>query len=201
MSKNNRYLNHERARVAAEAARLMVEQGMRDFGMAKRKAAARLGVSNEAALPRNAEIEQAMAEYQRLFQSDSQPRRLRVLRDTAREAMYFFRDFHPRLTGAVLRGTASDNTAVELHVFCESPEELEAFLSSRDIPFETLTKRYRYPDDEIEECLVYSFIADEIPIEVSVFHTSGRRRAPLCPVDGRPMRRASLAELQALSRD
>lgn len=201
MNKTNRHWTQERARVAAEAARLMVEQGMRDFGMAKRKAAARLGISNEAALPRNSEIEQAIAEHQRLFQSRSQPRRLQLLRETAIEAMHFFRAFHPRLTGAVLRGTAGENTAVELHVFTDSAEELAAFLHSREIPFETLSKRYRYPDDEVEECLVYSFIADEVTIELSIFHTSGRRRAPLCPVDGRPMRRATLAEVQALSDD
>ena len=56
-----------RRALAQEAARLMAEHGIHDFGTAKRKAAERLGVGTEAALPRNTEIEASLAEYQRLF--------------------------------------------------------------------------------------------------------------------------------------
>ena len=101
-----------RIRVAQEAARLMTEHGIRDFAQAKRKAAERMGVFDEQSMPKNAEIEDALREYQRLFQSDFQPDLLRERRETAVEAMKFFSAFDPRLVGAVLEGTADEHTAV-----------------------------------------------------------------------------------------
>ena len=50
----------------------MAEHGIGDFLAAKRKAAERLGVEDGAAmLPKNSEIEAALAEYQRLFGGES----------------------------------------------------------------------------------------------------------------------------------
>ena len=46
-----------RARIAAAAARLMAEDGIDDFALAKRKAARQLGASDTESLPRNDEIE------------------------------------------------------------------------------------------------------------------------------------------------
>src|SRR3954469_14225593 len=56
-----------RRALAQEAARIMSEHGIRDFLTAKRKAAERFGVVDGSVLPRNTEIEDALAEYQRLF--------------------------------------------------------------------------------------------------------------------------------------
>ena len=39
---------------------------------------------------------------------------------------------------------------------------------------------------------------DEQPIEATVFPPEGIRQAPVSPVDGRPMRRASALEVEAL---
>ena len=48
---------HVRHQVAHEAARLMIEHGIRDYQLAKRKAAERLRVGDTRDLPRNDEIE------------------------------------------------------------------------------------------------------------------------------------------------
>ena len=50
--------DNERARlvVAQEAARLIVDQGIRDYGLAKKKAAQRLGMSTRGSLPGNSEV-------------------------------------------------------------------------------------------------------------------------------------------------
>jgi len=45
---------------------------------------------------------------------------------------------------------------------------------------------------------VYSFVAGDIPIELTVFSENGIREAPASPLDGKPMRRASLQELENL---
>ena len=62
-----------RQQLAHEAARLMAEGGIRDYHQAKLKAAQRLGIHDDASLPRNREIEGALREYQRLFLGSDQP--------------------------------------------------------------------------------------------------------------------------------
>ena len=76
-----------RYRLAHEAARLIAESGIRDFHQAKLKAAQRLGIHDDASLPRNSEIEAALREYQRLFQGDAQLNALRQRRDAALRAL------------------------------------------------------------------------------------------------------------------
>ena len=60
-----------RRALAQEAARIMAEHGVDDYGFAKRKAAERLGVGEHAVLPKNSEVEAALVEYQRLFAAES----------------------------------------------------------------------------------------------------------------------------------
>ena len=95
-----------RHRLAHEAARLMAESGIRDYHQAKLKAAERLGIHDDASLPRNREIEDALREYQRLFQGDAQAAGLRQRREAALRALEFFARFDARLVGPVLDGTA-----------------------------------------------------------------------------------------------
>ena len=82
--------------LAQECARIMTEEGIQDFGTAKRKAALRLGIPDKAVLPDNTAVEQALIDRQRLFHADHQPLRLRGLRETALEAMHFLACFRPR---------------------------------------------------------------------------------------------------------
>ena len=91
--------NERRRRLAHEAARLMAEGGIRDYHQAKLKAADRLGIHDDASLPRNREIEDALREYQRLFQGDAQAAGLRQRREAALRALEFFADFDARLVG------------------------------------------------------------------------------------------------------
>jgi hypothetical protein len=187
-----------RRRIALEAARLMSEHGIRDFHLAKRKAAERLGAGEDIGLPKNSEIEDALREHQRLFQADEQPLRLRRLRETARDAMQFFMRFQPRLVGAVLEGTADRHSAVCLHLFSDTAEEVAAFLQEQGIPYEEQNRRLRMNHDAQREYPVLLFSADEVAIDLTVLPLDAIRQAPLDRVGERPMRRAALAALEEL---
>ena len=91
MTHRHRDAHRIRMLLAQECARIMVVEGIQDFRTAKRKAALRLAVTDKGAMPDNAEIEQALLDYQRLFHADRQAIRLRGLRETALEAMRFTR--------------------------------------------------------------------------------------------------------------
>jgi len=185
--------------LAQEAARLMIESGIRDFGLAKRKAAQQLRATDARQLPGNDEIERAMQEYQRLFRADSQPRHLHELRRVALRAMRFLAHFHPCLVGPVLRGTADQHSVVTLHLFTDTTEEVDLFLGEHRIPFEVGEKRLRVSADEMRPYPSYRFVAEGAPVELVVFPYDGRRHSPLSPVDGKPMRRMSLAKFETLA--
>ena len=187
-----------RRRIALEAARLMSEHGIRDFHLAKRKAAERLGAGDDVGLPKNGEIEEALREHQRLFQADEQPLRLRRLREVARDAMRFFVRFEPRLVGAVLDGTADRHSAVCLHLFSDAPEDVVAFLQEQGIPYEEQNRRLRTNHDAQREYPVLLFSADEVAIDLTVLPLDAIRQAPLDRIGDRPMRRAALAALEEL---
>lgn len=187
-----------RQHVANEAARIMVEQGSRDFGQAKRKAAARLGMDPRHGLPGNPEVETALEEYLHLFRADTQPGELRRLRHAAVEAMRLFSGFRPRLVGPVLKGTADEFSAVHLHLFAATPEQVDIELMERGIPFDHDSRTVRLAGGGTATYPLYRFVAGDITIELTVFPPEGLRQAPLSPVDGRPMQRAALDKVEAM---
>ncbi|HMB57995.1 MAG TPA: hypothetical protein VKM35_12415 [Arenimonas sp.] len=195
-------LNQERRRrVAFEAARLMATTGLADYHQAKIKAAQRLGISDEAALPRNSEIEEQLREYQRLFQNADQPRELHRRREAALKAMTFFERFEPRLVGSVLDGSADGHTAVCLHLYDDDADAVARFLIDADIPAQARTRRLRLDRERDGDFPEWCFSADGVAFEITVLPTTLLRQAPLSPVDGKPMRRASMTTLRDLLAD
>ena len=97
-----------RRALADEAARIMIEHGVGDYGFAKRKAAERMGVLDHAVLPKNTETEAALADRQRLFAPELQADGIAGMRRAAVEAMALLREFEPRLVGPVLAGDVLD---------------------------------------------------------------------------------------------
>jgi hypothetical protein len=187
-----------RQAIAREAARLMIEHGHEDYGIAKRKAAERFGVTDLAVLPKNTEIEAALAEHQRLFVPDEHASELSSMRTTALEAMRLLEEFEPRLVGPLLSGTATAHNDITLHLFADTPETVAVRLMDRGIPHEFAERRFRMQRDEVEAFPAVRFTAGEHEIDATIFPRDGIRQAPPGPVDGKPMRRATLAEVEYL---
>lgn len=190
-----------RHRLAHEAARLMVEGGIQDFHQAKRKAAIRLGIHDDASLPRNAEIEQALREHQRLFAGSAQSDALRQRREAAVHALEFLQPFAPRLVGPVLEGTADAHSPVQLHLHEDDPDAVQRFLDEHGIPAEARSRRLRWDRERVLDAPLWVFSADGVVFELLVLPCHALRQAPLSAVDEKPMRRASLARLRELLQD
>jgi len=189
-----------RRALAQEAARIMAQHGIHDFLTAKRKAAERLGVSDASALPRNTEIEDALAEYQRLFDPDGHELTLEAQRRAALHAMLWLSQFEPRLVGAVLSGTATEHADIQLHVFADRAEHVALRLIDRGVAHEVTERRVRLDAERIKAFPGVRFAVDDRCIDATVFPRDGIRQAPVSPVDGRPMRRADADEIQDLLR-
>lgn len=196
---NGREVQLRRA-IAQEAARIMAEHGIDDFLLAKRKAAERLLVNstNSTALPKNEEIEAALIEHQRLFQSGHHERQLYDLRSAALRLMHLLESFKPRLVGSVLSGSATAHTEINLHVFVDRAEQVAMRLEDIGVVPQHAEKRFRYAADRQLNYPSFKFVAGQHAVEIVVFPVDGIRQSPISPVDGRPMARADSAEVHNL---
>jgi hypothetical protein len=187
-----------RERLAQESARLMIEHGIVDYGLAKRKAAERLSVSTLGALPSNAQIEACLAERQRIFEPDGHADRLQELRHLALGIMGQLKGFEPRLTGPVLSGTATSTSRIELHVFAGSAEAVAVTLEGFGHRLTPCAQRFRYGGGRQVQVPGYRFRAEGASVLTPVFPENGIREAPLSAIDRRPMARASRRETELL---
>ena len=187
-----------RQHLAFEAARLMAEGGVRDYHQAKLKAAQRLGIFDDASLPRNREIEDALREYQRLFLGNDQAQDVRRRREAALRALEFFRDFDPRLVGPVLEGTADANSAVALHLHSDDADAVTRHFEEHGVPVVARSRHLRLDREREGDFPVWLFSAEDLSFDVTVLPDDVLRQAPLSGIDGKPMRRASATQLRAL---
>jgi len=189
-----------RARIAAAAARIMAEDGIDDFALAKRKAARQVGAAEGEGLPANEEIEVELRAYLALYQAEEHPERLAELRRAALDAMRALEQFTPYLTGPVLAGIAGPHSEIELQLFPESAKELEIFFLDRNLAYTTREVR-RYSGDRGRAVSVFSLLWDGVPLTLSVFDPRDERMALKTTRAGRVMDRAGIAEVRALLRD
>ena len=129
-----------RARIADLAARFIAEHGIRDYSLAKRKAARQLALPEGHGLPSNEEVDQALVERQSLYEPAEQALILAQLRTEALEVMQVFERFAPLLTGGVASGVVSEHSDIELEIQPDSSKDFEQFLVNEGIDFKILDR-------------------------------------------------------------
>ena len=184
--------------MAQEAARIIVNHGIRDYRVAKLKAADRLGVNSRGSLPGNTEIEAAVAEHLQIFGGDAHEDGLRLMRVAALSAMELLASFTPRLVGPVLAGTADENSVVNLHLFADSAEAVAMELEYLGMSYRPFERRLKSRRDQVDTYPGFEFNHGNNAIQATVFPVDGIRQAPMSPVDGKPMKRVDAAGVQAL---
>lgn len=186
-----------RQRLAEEAARIILEEGVRDYGLAKRKAADHLGMSGRREMPANTEIEAAVLERNRLFADAGNRREYRDRLRAAAVVMERLAGLEPRLVGPLVIGILEPQPLINLHGFAETVEEVIFQLGDMGIQCRSGERHYRGGQGTRAPFL--SFRGPEgLDIELTVFPADGIRQAPPSPIDGRPMRRLGLAAVQDL---
>lgn len=178
-----------RREIASLAARMMAEDGISDFGFAKRKAARQLGVGDTVALPNNAEIEAELRAWQALYQDDEQADRLLEMRLAAVSLMRLLAEFRPYLTGGALDGTAGRYSELEIELFPESAKEVEIFFLNQDFAYEH--REPRRPAPHAPEAIL-AFDWEDVPVRLSIYDAGAERAGK------RGQERARLAQVEAL---
>jgi hypothetical protein len=196
-----RKLDKIRDLIACEAARLMYEDGVREYRDAKRKAAKRFGpeqaLSLGSHLPTNAEIHEEFTKLLASREEDLLPGRLLRLRVSALSYLELFAEFSPYLVGSVLSGAVTNQSDIDIHLFADSLEEVEDLLEREGIGFETETVAIRKGGKITDYTHVYLDDAG-IVIECSVYPVAEKNNRTVSSITGKPMERANLKQLKKL---
>ena len=180
-----------RIAIASTAARLMAEDGINDFVVAKRKAVQNLGLPDSTQLPENTEVEAELRLYQRLFQDEEQIARVDSLRKRASEIMTLVQRFNPYLTGSVLDGTAGRYAEIDIQLFTDSAKDVEIFLLNQQIDYEHSVPR----SDRAEAVLT---IHGDVTTANLIVYPRKEERIAFKTRDGRVRPRVRLEALAAL---
>ena len=191
-----------RRAIAAQAARLMAEDGIADFGAAKRKAARHLGYSDKDALPSNDEVEIELRTYQGLFQRDEQRERLEAMRTVALDVMQRWEKYHPRLSGPAWNGTAGRESIVEIELFVDDEKTIQIQLLGLDIPLET-TEHMHFNRALTRRITALTLEHDGFLVRLSLYRTDDLRGAVKPDASGGPARGdlAAVAQLREQARE
>ncbi len=189
--------------IAREAARLMYEEGVREYRDAKRKAARRFGpekvLSLGSHLPSNAEIHAELERLIGMYEGEIHPERLLNMRLMALGYMEMLAPFRPFLVGSVLSGAVTEGSDIDIHLFADSAEEVEEFLRERGIPFESETVSVRRGGEFLEYPHIYLENAG-VEIECSVYPQEDIHRITKSSITGKPMERADEKKLRKIIR-
>ena len=186
-----------RSAIAVQAARLMAQDGIEDYGLAKRKAAKQLGMPDTRRLPNNAEIDAALREYQGIYQSDDQRQRIQLLRERAVICMQGLSLFSPHLTGSVLSGIAGPYATIQLQLYTDNAKAVELYLLDRGLSYRTGQVRL-YAGGEMRTVPVFTIDDDGIEIEMTVLETRDLRAPVRATADGRVIERAKVQVVKGL---
>ena len=192
-----------RRTLAREAAAIMYNEGVKQYFDAKRMANKRLlsrggmkaGQCRPKDLPSNGEISAELAKLVELLEDDKD-QRLLALREAAVAVMRELNEFSPRLIGSVSTGRIRQGSDIDLHVFTDSIESLEATLQHLQWVYEketvTIKKGTLFVD------YIHIFLEAEFPIELSVYPRSELRIVSRSSTDGKPIKRLTLSDVEGL---
>jgi len=193
-----------RARIAAEAARLMYEEGIKQYFTAKRMACKRvLGrVAGKrmryrpSDLPSNGEIRDALLALAELAEGSRRTRRLFAMRIVALEVMRALAPFEPRLIGSVSTGHIRRGSDIDIQVFTADEGALEETLRALRWTFER-ERVSILKFGQIRE-YVHFHVTDVFSIELTVYEPRELRFRPRSSTDGKPIVRIRTSALEAM---
>jgi len=194
---NERSRNDTRARIAHLAARIMAEDGVEDYGLAKKKAARQAGVGDTRQLPGNDEIDVALRAYRDIYQADHHREQLAELREIAVRAMTELQRFNPHLVGNVLSGVAGKYAGIQLQLFTDDIKAVELFLIDLGADYEA-DQTSLYSGDTRITVPLFTVDDDGIEIEIAVLSPRDARLPLKTSPAGKTIERAKLSAVEEL---
>src|SRR5262245_30965542 len=147
----------------------MYERQESEYFRAKLRAAKRIcrGWVKPKDLPSNAEIRDQIQHFARLHEGDGRTGNLRDMRVEALRMMRLLRAFRPRLIGSTLTGHVRRGSDIDIHLFSDTLEAVEATLECAGVVFTVERKRVRKHGEE--RLFTHIHIDDEFPFELTLY--------------------------------
>ncbi len=165
-------INNNRLMVARRAADFIMEEGITDYLFAKKKAAKSLGLLTSDNLPSNQEIDNALKEYQNIFQEEVDSAIINKIKEEALNTMVLFEDFNPHLTGQLLEGLIPKFPKIQINLFTDNIKEVEYTLLNNNITFDVKDTIYQEKLSKKKSTkTIPAFILEGVwfPIELKVY--------------------------------
>ena len=196
-SKNSSFFELQRQQICDAAARIIYEDGIRDYQKAKQRACESLHIKSNTFLPTNEEIEHAVHRRIELFETHHQGsgNALQTNLAIAEDILTILSNYQPRVTQSVFTSMKLKNNPLEIHTFSDSAELVCDELNWRGISSSVVEKRYRYTNSQYVNVPLIVCQLDDCDIEISVFREKELHRPPVCPTNGRVYQRISLKQL------
>ena len=176
----------------------MYSREVGEYYHAKEKAARRIhkGWIKPADLPSNAEIRDQVQILARIHEGGSQAGKLLEMRLRAAWWLRRLNEFHPRLIGSVLQGSIRAGSDVDIHVFAANPNSIANNLDDLGVLYDI--ERKRIQKDGEARVFTHIHVKDEFPIELTVYQPAQLGFRFRSSITGKPIERASLAQLERL---
>jgi len=187
-----------RRQIAWEAARLMYDRQVSEYYQAKMKAARRICLEwvKPADLPSNAEIRDELQALARCHEGSARTDNLRDMRVEALRLMRLLEPFRPKLIGSVMTGHIRRGSDIDLHLFTDSAEAVTLVLEDEGMTYDV--ERKRVHKDGVERVFTHIHVQDRFPFELTVYPARQVSTVFKSSITGKPIERASIAELEQL---
>lgn len=186
-----------RARIAHLAARIMAEDGIEDYALAKKKAARQAGVADTRQLPGNDEIDKALRAYREIYHAADHHAQLADLREIAVRAMIHLQQFNPYLVGNVLSGIAGKYAGIQLQLFTDDIKAVELFLIDIGADYEA-NQTSLYSGETRVTVPLFAIDDDGVEIEIAVLSARDERLPLKTSLAGKAIERARLSVVEEL---
>lgn len=186
--------------IAFEAARLMYDRVESEYFTAKKKAAKRLcrGPVKPGDLPSNAEIRELIQTFARMHEGDRRTDDLKRMRLHALRLMRRLCRFRPRLIGSVMTGHTRKGSDIDLHLFSDHVEPITAALDEEGLQYDVERKQVTKHGET--RLFTHVHVYDTFPFELTVYPEDKAHYVFKSSITGKPIERASIAELELLIR-
>ena len=122
--------------VANLAAQLIMEEGIKDYLFAKKKAARSLGLNENVSLPTNSQIDKAIDEFNKIFNPNIDIEFLELFKTQALEIMSIFKNFKPHLMNQLSQGIIPKFPEIKINLFTDNLKDVEYVLLNSELSYD-----------------------------------------------------------------
>ena len=122
--------------VAHLAAQLIMEEGIKDYLYAKKKAAKSLGLNENVNLPTNSQIDKAIDDFNKIFNPKIDIEFLQQFKTQALEVMNIFKNFKPHLMNQLSQGIIPKFPEIKINLFADNLKDVEYVLLNSELSYD-----------------------------------------------------------------